>query len=776
MDVSESISSSGTTTMLNNDLIVAAKFHTPADIPHSLLENAGTGYDQDIKAFLAKPVLLSSGVFSAVTVAGIIDDWILPNALFNKEVYRRKLQGYLGVRGKIILRIQLNATKFQQGRLILCYNPMSSAQDFARLDSPMLVTQLPHVQIDIATQTEAILEIPFVSNYTHFGLISGEGPWAHAYLYRYLPFRTGAGSTTCDYSVWAHMEDVELVTPAANKGYIAQMAGDRLKHKPISALESKAMSSGPVSSALSKISMSADLLDGVPMLSSFAAPVAWASQIGARIASIFGWSKPTNELVIARRNITTNQYENNCDAIDNVYSLGLMTTNSVSVLPGLGGTDADEMSMSFLNSVNFWFRTDSWLTSDAVGTQIAAIELRPASYAILGTSGLYNFGPLSYFATIFRYYRGSLKFRIKFAKTIFHSGRLALSYSPGYNSDGSTNPLTLDESAYTYREILDMRDACEFEFTIPYASMRPYLLTTQSYGRLSLIVLNPLVAPDTVDTHVDIAWEVSADKDFEFFDPIPPSYVPCTQGAIAQMSSDRVGDIHPHTSGSIGSSTVTGRGTIASELCVGERIMSIKQLLSRACEFQTPVSTACQGVVMRPFDMYNSVVNFPFTGISLNYFDPDYYTTFSSFYKFSRGGVCARFQFETIEIPTMLTFIKFNDDTSVPIISGPSHPTETCRSHITENCSYNGNTLSAKIPMYHPTHCRVNVPYTRTGSLAALTRAVEPYTNSQCVSVASVNSDNAFITGSLLRSAADDFQLGFFLGVPPMASKSSLGH
>lgn len=764
--------------MLNNDIVVSAKFHSPMDIPHSLTENAGTGYNQDILAFLAKPVILRTDSFSAATVAGVIDAFNLPNELFSKEVYKRKLQGFLGIRGTIVLRIQLNATKFQQGRLILAYTPMHAEADFARIDSPTTVTQLPHVQIDLSTQTEATLEVPFVCNYTHFGLVSQEGEWARAYLYRYLPFRTGAGSTTCDYTIWAHMENVELVTPTANKGYIAQMAGDRLlktkgsKRTNISTQEAEHMAQGPVSSALSKISQVATVLEGIPVLSTFAAPVAWATQIGASIASIFGWSKPTNTLVTERRNITAYQQENNCDATDNVFSLGLMSSNQVSLLPGLGGTDVDEMALSYINSVNAYWNTVTWNTTQVSGTVIANMDMIPSGYYRTGNSGLLNFTPIAFMSSLFRYYRGSLKFRFKFAKTIFHSGRLALAYVPGYNADGSTNAVNLDESAYTYREILDLRDATEYEFTVPYASVRPYLRTDQAYGKILLIVLNPLVAPDTVSTTVDLAIEVCGDHDFELYDPIPTRWAPATQGSLlAQMADDRVSTIHPHTEGTIGPSNIVARGTISSSLCVGERILSIKQLLSRACAFQTTTPSDIGNFGFRPFDMYNCVVDFPYTGTALIYSDTDYVTLFSSFYRFSRGGMCVRYQMTDVTATDGRYIVrKVNDDTA-NLNPSYSSTTQTCVSRVSENSS-NGNTLGVLVPMYHPTHCRVNVPHTKATPLSLSVRGVEPNTNSQVlvVSNTSGNSNN----GVLLRSTADDFQLGFFVGIPPMAVISEI--
>jgi len=150
-----------------------------------LLSNASTGFYQDIAEFLAKPYPLYNGTFSGTDNSGTFPLTDCLTNFFTHPIYSNKVSGFLGIRATFVLRLQVNAERFQQGRYLLCFAPLmtNSASGYPgslpRLTqvraTPTNVTQLPKVELDLNCDTEAILEIPYVSPYSHYNLLTGVG-------------------------------------------------------------------------------------------------------------------------------------------------------------------------------------------------------------------------------------------------------------------------------------------------------------------------------------------------------------------------------------------------------------------------------------------------------------------------------------------------------------------------------------------------------------------------------------------------------------------------
>lgn len=114
-------------------------------------------------------------------------------------------------------RIQINAQKFQQGRLIGTYFPQSRQfpdRYFRALSHLSYRTQLPRVEVDCSTIQEAEIKIPFISPTSYFNLVTGEGGDIGQFdLGVYSPLIAPTGSNVVDYSVWCYWTDVTLEFP-----------------------------------------------------------------------------------------------------------------------------------------------------------------------------------------------------------------------------------------------------------------------------------------------------------------------------------------------------------------------------------------------------------------------------------------------------------------------------------------------------------------------------------------------------------------------------------
>lgn len=727
------------TNVQSADVVVVSKPSIPLDLANCLKSAAEASYQQNIHEFLAKPIVLTQGDF--VGTIPLIDFDLLSTLLL-KAPWRDKLRGYLAIRATIVVRLQLNANKFQQGRLIMGYIP-AGKDNFLR-ETLTALTQLPHVELDINSETAAVLEIPYTSPYTHFNLIDGTGESASLLVREYAPFKFGAGSSVCGYTIWCSLKDVELVTPVTNVGWIAQ-SGKIPRKTNIKDTELKTMTQGPISGMLNKISSAATVLGDIPLISSYAGTLAWVSAIGARVATVFGYSQPRNENLVTKNNRSKYSYENTADGVDNCDTLGLSATNAVSILPGLGATNLDEMSLQYLQQVPAYFKTNVWRTVDNYGDVIDAISLRPDQFAITSiVPGASDMTPVAFLANMFRYYRGSLKVTVKLSKTQFHSGRLIVSFNPGSNPGGV---YAIEDSDYIFREIIDVRDATEYTFLVPFVATQPYLGTDESYGLLTVHVLNPLVAPDTVSSEVDLLFEISAHHDMEWSLPKEFRFSPTTFYAQSGVGANMEELVHKDKCLGPSSPTVHLGADVAS-LCIGEKIMSVKQLMNR---LNYKIENWGLSRVFRPFDTYPS-----FKG-SLGLFTPstnnDYITVFASCYRYNRGSVNIK---STNRFAQAVHCVLSYNDTNAPL---PALATKKFMSSSITNDSTIAH-MGINVPMYHKYHTRTSS--CRTGPSS---RFLTPHTSPIVTNWSHTNNDDNAIFG---RYAGDDYQLGFFIGIPPM--------
>lgn len=614
----------------------ASPMFTP--ISRELLQPSETGVTADVKQFLGRPAMLQSGSFSSANVAnrGIHIGYI-PRELFTKvDMWADKVRGFLGFRGNLVLTIQVNGTRFQQGRYMLVWIPTCGAVTAGtewkiRAHKATLTetTQCPHVEFDINCDTEATLTIPHVT-VQNFSFISGAATEAYGNnglveIVPYSPLVAATGSVTANYTLFAHWENVELAYPyipevtAATFRPQSGRVGRKVTRRPGATpneRELSAASIGPIQTLASRVSLAAQYMGKVPSLSSIAVPVGWAAEVAGNVASSFGWSKPRDQSVVAYVNRSILHKMSNVDTADSGTKLALTDKNELEDLPSLGGTDADEMSINYIAAIPAYFKSVQWTSAQGVDTKLMDQKISPRLFSVektLGTATTRHTTPLSFIARMFSLWRCAVKFTFKIVKTEFHSGRLLAVFEPFHPRAGYSNPVNLSNSVYLHRQIIDVREGSEFSITVPFVSVEQYLRTdgpNSHIGNLHLIVLNSLVAPANVSSSVEILIEISADGDAEFAQPYPVD----GSALFAWQPQSGRGNTCEIVSGSIGGASGT-TSTIASRACIGERILSLRQLLKRYNPVKNrytstdvmPVGTNCVSVY--PWGMHVDVMS-----------------------------------------------------------------------------------------------------------------------------------------------------------------------
>jgi len=535
--------------------------------------------EESIHSFLQRPIKLASGNFATTDTITTFTDVTFPNLVFanaNAKIWREKLSGYYGIRCDFRIKIVFNSNRFQQGRYMMVWMPMCGAfseptniRTLIRINEMQhtLVqrTTLKHVEFDINSGTSAELVIPYASVDTFFPI---EKVIAGTYdrilgvlsLCPYSPLVAPSGSTVVPYTIYVSLENVKLfgvVEPQSGLG------------QDISKKEASKYS-GPVSGVARRFAKAFDELSGVPLIVGYALGASWISDRVAQTASIFGYSKPSQGDALSKVVILNNNGHSNVDGDSAVRSLSYLSNPATMPLSGSSGTAVDEMDFSYITQIPAWFNTFNWASATVADSIITTYSVTPNQYFL--ATGYYNYPPVAFVAQHFNAWRGSIIFKFKFVKTEFHSGRLSFEFSP------TTNPAFVGPSnpAYVDRQIVDIREIDEVTIQVPYISTTPFVHLTEIIGRLSVRIVDPLVAPSAVASTVTILAEVCAGQDFEVAMPSNNTLIPVRvlsrQSGITSSRS---------VSFTIGNSKVVGDPVMFSSTSIGDKVSSVRTYVKR---------------------------------------------------------------------------------------------------------------------------------------------------------------------------------------------------
>nr|QXV86542.1 capsid protein [Dicistroviridae sp.] len=533
--------------------------------------------EHTIKDFLKRPIVIHTGLWSSTQTSETeLFSANFPEALISNMMYQEKLRGFVGLRATLVVKVQVNSQPFQQGRLMLQYYPYAQYMP-TRVELVNSTLQgrsgCPRSDLDLSVGTEIEMRIPYVSPHVYYNLITGQGSFGSIYLVVYSQLRDQvSGTGSIEYTVWAHLEDVDVQYPTGANIYTGnapnyiQMAelissGDvtekqmktfmknrTYEHGPNQifaqvGVELKQMQdSGAISAAVGQVSEAVSSLSKIPILGNYLSKPAWISAKLTDLLKNLGFSKPTTQGVPCESKLRTQNRMANFNGADTSHKMALSTSNELETKPGLAGTSADEMEFSHILSIpNYWDRF-SWDTNQLTGSvlwdnYVTPFKVKPYSDVIRDRFRCTHMG---YVANTFGYWRGSIVYTFKFVKTQYHSGRLRIGFIPFYFN--TTLSIGKPDMSKVQQTIVDLRTSTEVSFTVPYISSRPWMfcirpesewlgenskmLYNAVTGIVRVEVLNQLVAANNVHSAVDTIVEVHGGPDLTFALPNAPSYVP----------------------------------------------------------------------------------------------------------------------------------------------------------------------------------------------------------------------------------------------------------
>jgi len=486
------------TTKFIDDADIVQRDETNVDYmnPQFLEQNDTQMTEQTLIDFLKKPIVFAQDNFSTTDTYSFFNSFSMPYFALNSAsgaLWMNKLVGYFGARFDMRFKIVVNANRFQQGRYILGWVPMGGCQGstsnlrqllFNNMHMATLVqrTTVPHVEIDLATQTSAELLIPFASTQLFWPINSVNNHsdtscLGYINLYPYSPLISPTGSTVASYTIYLSLENVKLfgaASPQSSKQNI----------------EISNKQNGPISGPALAISRGFKEFSSIPLISTYALGASWVADRISKVASIFGFSKPTQGDSHTKFILQNFPAHSTVDGDSEVKTLSLLSKPGTVPIKGHSTTNYDEMDFSYITRKYAYFLQFPWTTSQVAGAVLININVNPNKSVSVGN--LQSNTPVAFVSGFFKYWRGSLKFRYKIVKTEFHSGRLQVSFFP------NDEFLNTGQSYYVNRQILDIRDVVEFEVIVPYMARNPWQVAGTSIGQLRVEIVDPLVAPASV--------------------------------------------------------------------------------------------------------------------------------------------------------------------------------------------------------------------------------------------------------------------------------------
>lgn len=546
---------------------------------------------QNITDYFERPRLFARGSVAFASRASIFTSDIGYTFLTtNFPQWANRLSGVYGIRFTLVFRVQFAATAFHQGVIALAYQHNSSSSTtltYNRGSNPATATNLPHVRGDLSEVTMIELKVPFLWQYEFLPVsatpMSSTGIIGNLTMTSLLPPITVTGSTAPSYEAYVYLEDIQLFGADNNATTAITLQGG--KRVGVREQEDAHVFSNAFTATSKAVSF---VGKHIPLLSSIADTTSWVLDTAAGIARFFGYARPLVQDPVIRVQMSPYVGEGNVDNIGVGYMLGPFQSNTLATDANFSATDVDEMALAYVlkqwgqicvgqvavsdthNKViyamnvspqNMWFRAPS----------VAPYCNIPPPLFINATNNSFLPSHLFFWSSMFRQWRGTIKYRFTFAKTKFHGGRYMVSYNPNETPNYySTSLSALGPEVvsslvqpYGYSAIFDLKDGNVFEFDVPWLCASPYLMMGGHTGSISMVCIDPLQANVAVASTVQFMVEVCAGDDFELAIYRGLTYYPMVNGTPTLQS------------GKVVSAT-----NEPAQYVIGERITSAKQLIS----------------------------------------------------------------------------------------------------------------------------------------------------------------------------------------------------
>lgn len=537
---------------------------------------------------------------------------------FSQPAVLNKIKGYSRLRAKLKMKIVINASPYQYSALMASYKPLVSVPSSTYVadysggytdpnsslqQRLMAYSQRPNILLYPQVSNTATLELPFIYPWNYVDLSTSSltedlQALGSVDLISFSNLLTASSSVgpAVNVVIFVWAESIDLQGPSFE-----------LQSGTIPSSEDAEYKARPISTTASAVAAASSALGSVPIIGPYMRATSVVASTLGGLAAWFGFSNTAPISAVTYSKIATNPNLANTQIGTATEKLAIDPKNELSIDPAiLGVARDDELVMSqYCGRESFVYST-TWQISDAPGSTIAEIFVSPdlfesAQRTTIGTAP-YNavqMTPMCHAKSLFKYWRGPIKYRFQILSSRFHRGRLRLYYDP--NGSTSWNPLL------QLNQVIDLATCTDFEYEVPYMAPESWKINTNNgltlsnlgeiygargapslaydpaffNGKLRLEVLSDLVSPTTVADVMILVYASAPGLELAMPVPLPGPQDGCFELSPYDLYELQSGeDPAPMTKTEATTAQVSHDDT-RSLVYMGERIFSLREMFKR---------------------------------------------------------------------------------------------------------------------------------------------------------------------------------------------------
>lgn len=411
-----------------------------------------------------------------------------------------KVKNFLYVSGEVEYRFQFTGQPFSYGSLVIAIEPFpfnGTPHLGTTLATPGVVRQLqmPHVIVDPSSACELSVCCPIVAPTGLWGLQTTGQTSTHRVLYSVLNVLKQSLSTppeNVQVSIFMSIKNAKLFSPTLQS-------------------KSEKTAKGWASAGLDKFTSTVSLVKDVPVIGPFATAASSVSKGFSDAFKAFGFSTPTindyeGVMVLSGPNYTSTEGRTVHRKLTTFLENELSPTCEAM---GLGS--ATDMNILDVIQREGLVRKVSMSTTAVAGVILDRFEVRPNMGFDFPATGFMEISPLCFVSSMFRYWGGNLEYTFEVVASTFARGTILIVYDPSPNPSTATTP-TLD-SAITANmgTIVNISGRSKTKITVPWSQAYPLALVAlptnaalsgtagYSNGSFYIYVINKLINNGSVD-------------------------------------------------------------------------------------------------------------------------------------------------------------------------------------------------------------------------------------------------------------------------------------